>query len=583
MKIGLVGPTYQEDSLPFDASRSINLYPVMDQQGKEVAALYGVPGLKAFGSCGIGAIRGSFISSNGRAFCVSGTQVYEVFGDGTTTLRGTINQSAGNVFISENPTQLAICDGLNLYLFTYATNYFEQIVGALEYSTNGSFASDTAWTKGSGWSISGGKGVASSASSTLSQNAAHTLVAGRKYTVTYTVSSFSAGTVTFSVGGTAGTARSANGTYTEIIAAGSTQVIEFTGAGFTGDVNALTIAGPETGFPGNVGSLTFMDGFFIVSQNLTKQFFISGANDGASWDALNFASKESSTDYLKRVIRAFGQLCLLGDKTSEVWYDSGASLFPFQRIAGAIMQQGILAPSSALEMDNSLVWLGKNDEGAGIVYRAIGFFPQRISTTPIETLIAQATQPDQIKAYKYQRDGHLFYILTGGGLPTSLAYDFTTQMWHERAYLNSQGEYETARPYCCMSAFGKLIVGDKSNNRLYELDENTYDDDGDALSAERIFTHIAEEDKRIRFNRLVIYMESGVGTQTGQGQNPQAELWCSQDGARTWIGGITSAIGAAGQLQAKVAWYRLGVAETMTFRVRITDPVKRRLIGAYLS
>ncbi|MDE2099125.1 MAG: hypothetical protein KGL39_17860 [Patescibacteria group bacterium] len=582
MKIPLVGASYQEDSLPFNAERSINLYPVLDQQGKEVSALYGTPGLKPFTTCGIGPIREEFYSATGRAFCISGTTLYEFYADGTTTSRGTIKQSSGNIYFSENTTQLGVCDGTNLYILTYSSNNFEQIVGGLEYSTNGSFASDTGWTKGSGWSITGGHAAASSASTALSQNAAYTIVSGRTYTVTYTVASLSAGTVTASVGGTAGTARSANGTYTDTIVAGSTQVLAFTGSGFTGNISAVSVQGPENGFPNNIGTLTVMDGFFIVNVNLTKQFYKSALNDGTSWNALDYASKESSPDYLKRVIRAFGQLCLLGDETTEVWYDSGASSFPFQRLVGAIMQQGIYAPASAQEIDNSLMWLGKNIEGYGVVFRATGFYPQRISTTPIELLIGQATDPTNIKSYKYQRNGHLFYILTGGGLPTSLVYDVTTQMWHERAYLNN-GIYETAKPFCCVAAFGHLIVGDKDNNNLYYLDEETYDDNGDPLSSERIFTHLSQEDMRVRYNRLVIYFESGVGTQTGQGQNPVAELWASKDGGRTWLGGYTASIGAAGAFQTKAAWRQLGVAETMTFKVRITDPVKRRLIGAYLS
>ena len=48
MKIGLVGPSYQARSLPFNAQRTVNLFPVFDEQGKETAALYGTPGLKLF-------------------------------------------------------------------------------------------------------------------------------------------------------------------------------------------------------------------------------------------------------------------------------------------------------------------------------------------------------------------------------------------------------------------------------------------------------------------------------------------------------------------------------------------------------
>lgn len=91
---------------------------------------------------------------------------------------------------------------------------------------NGDFDSDTSWTKGTGWTI--GSGVASSdgsqtATSSLYQDIA-AIVIGKSYSVTFTVSNYSAGTVRVHVGdsGGGGTIRSANGTYTETITASGT-------------------------------------------------------------------------------------------------------------------------------------------------------------------------------------------------------------------------------------------------------------------------------------------------------------------------------------------------------------------------
>jgi len=125
LRIGIVGPTYQQRSLPFNAERSVNLFPVFDQQGKEVSAMYGTPGLELFSTCGVGPIRGGFSSSNGRAFFVSDSRLFEITSDGAATSRGSLNQSSGYVTIAENDTQLAICDGIKVYIFTYATNNFQ--------------------------------------------------------------------------------------------------------------------------------------------------------------------------------------------------------------------------------------------------------------------------------------------------------------------------------------------------------------------------------------------------------------------------------------------------------------------------
>jgi len=110
-----------------------------------------------------------------------------------------------------------------------------------EYVTNGTFASDTGWTKGAGWTIAAGVATATGAISTaLSQTSAIALIAGYTYTITYTVTR-SAGTVTPSIGETAGTARSSSATFTETIVAGSTQILAFTGAGFTGTIDNVSV------------------------------------------------------------------------------------------------------------------------------------------------------------------------------------------------------------------------------------------------------------------------------------------------------------------------------------------------------
>jgi len=121
MKIGLVGPSYDQRSLPFDAQRTINLFPIMDEAGKDVSSLYGTAGLLEFTSAGAGPIRGGFKSQKtGRTFFISGTILFEIGSDGATTNRGSLLGSNGQVSICEGLTQLAICDGDKLYSFTYS-------------------------------------------------------------------------------------------------------------------------------------------------------------------------------------------------------------------------------------------------------------------------------------------------------------------------------------------------------------------------------------------------------------------------------------------------------------------------------
>ena len=88
--------------------------------------------------------------------------------------------------------------------------------GAEEVS-NGSFSNgSTDWTLGTGWSISDGKAVAvSGTSSKLTQSISG--LSGKKCSVTFTLSNYGGnGTIKLDFGSLVGQDRNANGTYTEV-------------------------------------------------------------------------------------------------------------------------------------------------------------------------------------------------------------------------------------------------------------------------------------------------------------------------------------------------------------------------------
>lgn len=117
--------------------------------------------------------------------------------------------------------------------------HFRVVMTGFDLVTNGDFATDTDWTKGAGWTIGSGVATATAASSDLEQ----TLVihAGKEYDVTFTTT-HSAGSVTPNLGGTAGAAVSSAGTFTQRIKAGSSNsLLEFTGAGFSGTLDNVSV------------------------------------------------------------------------------------------------------------------------------------------------------------------------------------------------------------------------------------------------------------------------------------------------------------------------------------------------------
>ncbi len=95
---------------------------------------------------------------------------------------------------------------------------------------NGDWATDSDWSYGADWSFDTNKAdCAAGAGTVMEPAAALTVVAGATYEVTYTMSSFVAGTCVMSIGGTNGTSRGSDATFVERIVAGDTTNLKFTG------------------------------------------------------------------------------------------------------------------------------------------------------------------------------------------------------------------------------------------------------------------------------------------------------------------------------------------------------------------
>jgi hypothetical protein len=338
-------------------------------------------------------------------------------------------------------------------------------------------------------------------------------------------------------------------------------------------------------FPG-ANLVGYLDGYFVFTEPDSQRVWVTSLLDGTSVDPLDFASAEGSPDGLVSLIVDHREVWLYGNNSVEVWYNTGASDFPLQRIQGAFNEIGCAAPHSVAKMDNGLFWLGADARGRGIVYRANGYNGQRISTHAVEWQIQSYGDISDTIAYTYQQDGHSFYVLTFPSAGKTWVYDVATQAWHERAS-GDDNEYRH-RSNCQMTFANEIIVGDFENGNLYAFDMTVYDDNGAIqkwLRSWRALPPGQNTLKRTTHHSLQLDCESGVGLVTGQGSNPQVMLRWSDDGGNTWSNEHWSLMGGIGEYNHRVFWRRLGM--TLKLRDRVyeisgTDPVKIAIMGAEL-
>ncbi len=326
--------------------------------------------------------------------------------------------------------------------------------------------------------------------------------------------------------------------------------------------------------------VTFQDGYFIFNKSGTGQFFISDLTS-LDFDALDIATAEGNPDVLIGLISDHRDLWLFGTQSIEVFFNSGND-FPFERIQGAFIEHGCAAAFSIAKMNNTVYWLGSDDKGHGIVYMAHGYQPQRISTHAIEQEIQSYGDLRGTTAYCYQQNGHHFYVLNFTAARTTWVFDATTNLWHERVYTND-GLFERHRGDCHAFAYNTHVVGDYANGKLYELDPDTYSDNGTVITRCRVAPHVTTGLTRAFHQQFQLDIETGVGIDgSGQGVNPQAMLDFSDDGGHSWSNEKWTSLGAIGARYARAIWRRLGASRDRVYRIKITDPVKVTMIGADL-
>ena len=369
-------------------------------------------------------------------------------------------------------------------------------------------------------------------------------------------------------------------------------------------------------FPG-ASTVGYLDGYFVFSEPNSQRIWVTTLFDGTSVDPLDFASAEGAPDNVVGLVVNHREVWVFGTNSTEVWYNSGDADFPLTRIQGAYNEVGCVAPNSISKLDNSIVWLGQDARGQGIVYKANGYQAQRISTHAVEFAVQGYTDISDAVSYSYQQDGHEFYVINFPEADTTWCFDAATSAWHERRGLFN-GQFTRHRGNSFANLNGELIVGDYENGNLYAFDLDVYADNGLVqkwLRRWRALPTGANDFKRTAQHALQLVCETGVGltgyaydeelmvetgvellVQTGvpllignpttEGSDPQVMLRWSDDGGHTWSKEHWRSMGTLGNSQTRVIWRRLGMTDKLrdrVYEVSGTAQVKLAIMGAELT
>jgi hypothetical protein len=340
-----------------------------------------------------------------------------------------------------------------------------------------------------------------------------------------------------------------------------------------------TITDPD--FPG-ADTVAFQDGYFIFNSPNTGRFYITALYDGFNINALDFTTAEGSPDNIIALLSDHRNIWLFGTNSVEIYFNSGNATFPFERIQGAFIESGCAAKYAIAKLDNTIYWIGNDDKGQGVIYKAQNFSPVRISTHAIEFALQNYSRIDDAIAYTYQQEGHAFCVFVFPSGNATWVYDAATSLWHERGFFNN-GVLERDRANNQAFAFGKHLVGDWENGNIYELDLDYYTDNTTAIKRLRACKHLSSNGMNIFYSNLQILLETGVGLDgIQQGTDPKAQLRISRDGGHTFSAEKYATMGKIGDYTARCDYNRLGRGKDTVFEWSTSEPVKVVITGALL-
>lgn len=355
------------------------------------------------------------------------------------------------------------------------------------------------------------------------------------------------------------------------------------------------------------GYIDFHDTYFLCAakQNLsytppaTNTWRLSDSNNGISWPETAsrvglIQTKPDNTQAVVRFPSKGNMIIVMGSVVSEVWFDLGYKLFPYQRNSSMNIDYGCLNPATIGATDEIVVWLGINEKSGPIIVYTTGGPIEKITTDGIDYLFSQLTAPQDSQGFIYRQDGHLIYHINFYTDNLSLFYDFNTKKFfnacddrynyfiaNQVAFYNNQYYFLTknnGNMYAFDTAFttydGKEIPRVRICNKISDVSQQYFivNDVGFTIETgetpdleepiiEPIFLISEVDDIQLEDenNNLDLIAEEGIVIGSNR-STPRVDLSISIDGGATFGNEWAYQLNTLAHRKNRLMWWQLGAA-----------------------
>ncbi len=349
--------------------------------------------------------------------------------------------------------------------------------------------------------------------------------------------------------------------------------------------------------PTNVLMVEFLDGFFIAL-SAGNTWSVSNPEDATTWPGLSVSQVSVFSDQLLSMIASNRLLWVFGATRAVGYYNSGAALFPFDVASGAFMEVGIATQYSprrvTTKSGTTVLWLGGDQRGGGVVWAANGFIPQRVSDSALEYWLSRNTFSDAVGMAR-QEEGQNFYDLWFPTANATWTLDVDMGWWHQRSSMVS-GISQAHLQRCHTYNFGQHLVGDRNSGNVYALSsiylsDNVATGTFNPIIRTRIGPTISVEGGSVTvpINEFQVDFETGLGPIPpltdgfGNPRDPLAMFSYSDDFGKTWTPERMIPCGQAGNFKLAAVDRRLGSWRSFTPKVTVSDPIRWTIADAYVN
>ena len=353
----------------------------------------------------------------------------------------------------------------------------------------------------------------------------------------------------------------------------SEMMIQDSLAAYIFDLNTNTLTRiTDIDYPGGT-TLDYADGYFIISDGESRVTF-SDLNNGTSWTGSSFFTPTFKPDGVKAIVAFREEVYCFGDDTIEIYINDGDT--PFIRQARTSLYFGLTARHSIAIHHSGMFFLGRSRTGGSEVYQiGADYSLNPLSSPGISDLLNAHTNEDAEGFVHSTKDGHIFYYLHLPALNTTLVYDVTTGLWHERNSLlpypdvdgTKRNDMFRGRNY--VSFKGLNLFGDWHSGKIFIEDASVSTDDGNIRILKRISPVFHKELKNISVNSL----EFDINTGTGNTTSPVMMLSYSRDGGNTFDSEELLGMGETGLYDYRVRTSNLGTARNWVIEFSISDAI----------